>query len=135
MAEKSLVNELTLIEAFVPPVVVFEVDDFLDDPPQAASAPPTVMATATTPTRLNETFILCLPRPRTRRACHTRGRISRVEYRRPRPRFTHGLEAFPMKVKNSLKSLKQRQGSTVVRRGRRSYVLNKTNPRFKARQG
>jgi large subunit ribosomal protein L36 len=40
-----------------------------------------------------------------------------------------------MKVKNSLKSLKQRPGSTVVRRGSRSYVLNKKNPRFKARQG
>jgi large subunit ribosomal protein L36 len=40
-----------------------------------------------------------------------------------------------MKVRNSLKSFKQQPGSTVVRRGRRTYVLNKRNPRFKARQG
>jgi len=40
-----------------------------------------------------------------------------------------------MKVRNSLKSLKQQDGSVVVRRGRRVYVLNKRNPRFKARQG
>jgi large subunit ribosomal protein L36 len=40
-----------------------------------------------------------------------------------------------MKVRNSLKSLKQRPGSTVVRRHGRTLVLNKRNPRFKARQG
>ena len=40
-----------------------------------------------------------------------------------------------MKVRNSLKSLKLRPGSTVVRRRGRTFVLNKRNPRFKARQG
>ncbi|MBV9410699.1 MAG: type B 50S ribosomal protein L36 [Acidimicrobiia bacterium] len=40
-----------------------------------------------------------------------------------------------MKVKNSLKSLKQRPGSTVVRRRGHTFVQNKQNPRFKARQG
>jgi large subunit ribosomal protein L36 len=40
-----------------------------------------------------------------------------------------------MKVRSSLKSLKTKEGSTIVKRGRRTYVLNKANPRFKARQG
>jgi large subunit ribosomal protein L36 len=41
-----------------------------------------------------------------------------------------------MKVVNSLKSIKKRhKDSRVVRRKGRVYVINKTNPRFKARQG
>ncbi len=40
-----------------------------------------------------------------------------------------------MKVRNSLKSLKQKSGSVVVRRGRRVFVVNKRNPRWNARQG
>jgi large subunit ribosomal protein L36 len=40
-----------------------------------------------------------------------------------------------MKVRNSLKSLKLKDGATVVRRGRRTYVINKLHPRWKARQG
>ena len=41
-----------------------------------------------------------------------------------------------MKVRNSLKSAKQRdKNCRVVRRKGRVYVINKTNPRFKARQG
>jgi large subunit ribosomal protein L36 len=40
-----------------------------------------------------------------------------------------------MKVRNSLKSLKQKDGSIVVRRRGRSVVVNKRNPRLKARQG
>ena len=40
-----------------------------------------------------------------------------------------------MKVRNSLKSLKAKKGATVVRRGGRTYVINKLNPRGKARQG
>jgi large subunit ribosomal protein L36 len=41
-----------------------------------------------------------------------------------------------MKVKNSLKTAKLRErGCRIVRRGRRVYVINKRNPRFKARQG
>jgi large subunit ribosomal protein L36 len=42
---------------------------------------------------------------------------------------------FEMKVRNSLKSLKNKPGSQVVRRGGRVYVINKLNPRFKAQQG
>jgi large subunit ribosomal protein L36 len=42
----------------------------------------------------------------------------------------------PMKVKNSLRSLKSRhRDCRVVRRKGRVYVINKTQRRFKARQG
>lgn len=41
-----------------------------------------------------------------------------------------------MKVVNSLKSAKARhKDCRIVRRRGRTYVINKTNPRFKARQG
>jgi large subunit ribosomal protein L36 len=42
----------------------------------------------------------------------------------------------PMKIRNSLKSLKDRhRDNRVIRRRGRTYVINKTNRRFKARQG
>jgi large subunit ribosomal protein L36 len=41
-----------------------------------------------------------------------------------------------MKIRHSLKSVKLRhKNSRIVRRKGRVYVINKTNPRFKARQG
>ena len=41
-----------------------------------------------------------------------------------------------MMIVNSLKSLKKRDKNCfIVRRRGRVYVINKTNPRFKARQG
>jgi large subunit ribosomal protein L36 len=41
-----------------------------------------------------------------------------------------------MKVRNSLKSLRSRhRNNKLVRRKGRLYVINKTQPRFKARQG
>ena len=40
-----------------------------------------------------------------------------------------------MKVRNSLRSLKKQSGAQVVRRRGRVFVINKKNPRFKARQG
>jgi large subunit ribosomal protein L36 len=41
-----------------------------------------------------------------------------------------------MKIVNSLKSLKKRdKNCRIVRRKGRVYVINKTNPRYKARQG
>jgi len=41
-----------------------------------------------------------------------------------------------MKVRNSLRSLaKRHRDNRVVRRRGRLYVINKTNRRFKARQG
>jgi large subunit ribosomal protein L36 len=47
-----------------------------------------------------------------------------------------GLEGSVMKVRNSLRSLKKRdKDCRVIRRKGRVYVINKKNPRFKARQG
>jgi large subunit ribosomal protein L36 len=40
-----------------------------------------------------------------------------------------------MKVVGSLRSLKQKDGSIVVRRHGKVFVLNERNPRWKARQG
>jgi large subunit ribosomal protein L36 len=41
-----------------------------------------------------------------------------------------------MKVRNSLKSLKGRdKNCRVIRRKGRVYIINKKNPRYKARQG
>ncbi|MCH9780470.1 MAG: 50S ribosomal protein L36 [Alphaproteobacteria bacterium] len=41
-----------------------------------------------------------------------------------------------MRCASSLKTLKKRdKNCQIVRRGRRVYVVNKRNPRFKARQG
>jgi large subunit ribosomal protein L36 len=42
----------------------------------------------------------------------------------------------PMKVRNSLKSLRARhRDNQLVRRKGRVYIINKTQKRFKARQG
>lgn len=40
-----------------------------------------------------------------------------------------------MKVRASLKSLKNQPGSIVVRRHGKVFVVNKANPRAKGRQG
>lgn len=41
-----------------------------------------------------------------------------------------------MKVANSLRSLKKRDANCrIVRRKGRVYIINKKNPRYKARQG
>jgi large subunit ribosomal protein L36 len=40
-----------------------------------------------------------------------------------------------MKVRSSLKSLTKKDGSGVVRRRGRTYIVNKLHPRWKARQG
>ena len=41
-----------------------------------------------------------------------------------------------MKVRNSLKALMGRhRANKLVRRRGRVYIINKTNPRFKAKQG
>ena len=40
-----------------------------------------------------------------------------------------------MKVRNSIRSVKNQPGSQVVRRRGRIYVINKRKRRFKARQG
>jgi large subunit ribosomal protein L36 len=48
----------------------------------------------------------------------------------------HRPDATAMKVRSSLKSLKARhRACRVVRRKGRVYVINKVDPRFKAKQG
>jgi large subunit ribosomal protein L36 len=45
-------------------------------------------------------------------------------------------EARPMKIRNSLKSLRSRhRDNRIVRRKGRVYIINKTQKRYKARQG
>ena len=53
------------------------------------------------------------------------------------PPFVGDIERdILMKIVNSLKTIKNRdKNCTVVRRKGRVYVINKRNPRFKARQG
>ena len=53
------------------------------------------------------------------------------------PRFPADQESSrAMKVVNSLKTLKTRhKDCRLIRRKGRVYVINKKNPRFKARQG
>ncbi len=40
-----------------------------------------------------------------------------------------------VKVRKSLKSLKQKPGAQVIRRHGKTFVINKKTPRYKARQG
>jgi large subunit ribosomal protein L36 len=51
-------------------------------------------------------------------------------------RFARNSRIRTMKIKNSLKALKARhRDNRLVRRKGRVYIINKLNPRFKARQG
>jgi large subunit ribosomal protein L36 len=51
-------------------------------------------------------------------------------------RLAQNQELNVMKIRHSLKSVKARhKDCRIVRRKGRVYVINKTNPRFKARQG
>jgi large subunit ribosomal protein L36 len=53
-----------------------------------------------------------------------------------RRRFFDPNSDSAMKIRNSLRSLRGRhRGNRLVRRKGRVYVINKTNRRFKARQG
>lgn len=61
-----------------------------------------------------------------------------IGIRAPRQALPAALqEGSPaMKIRHSLKSVKARhKDCRIVRRKGRVYVINKTNPRFKARQG
>ena len=40
-----------------------------------------------------------------------------------------------MKVRKSPRSLKKKPGAQVIRRHGKTFVINKKDPRFKARQG
>jgi large subunit ribosomal protein L36 len=52
------------------------------------------------------------------------------------PMFPASRGTGAMKIANSLKTLKKRdKNCRIVRRKGRVYVINKTNPRYKARQG
>jgi large subunit ribosomal protein L36 len=56
-------------------------------------------------------------------------------FRPPAP-FPGNDGCFAMKIKNSLRALRNRhRNNRVVRRRGRLYVINKTNRRYKARQG
>ena len=56
--------------------------------------------------------------------------------RPPPPKARPLATRLDMKIRNSLKSAKTRdKNCVVVRRRGRLYVLNKKNPRMKARQG
>ena len=60
---------------------------------------------------------------------------SRVAGFVPAVRFSD-LRGRPMKVRNSLKSLRGRhRDNQLVRRKGRVYIINKTQKRYKARQG
>jgi large subunit ribosomal protein L36 len=61
-----------------------------------------------------------------------------IRHRAPSCGRTYGLFHLgcPMKVRNSLKSLRARhRDNQLVRRKGRVYIINKTQKRFKARQG
>jgi len=48
----------------------------------------------------------------------------------------HQITGTTMKIKNSLKALKARhRDNRLVRRKGRVYIINKSAPRYKARQG
>jgi large subunit ribosomal protein L36 len=56
--------------------------------------------------------------------------------RKPARGCARKIETGPMKVRNSLKSLRGRhRDNRIVRRKGRVYIINKTQRRFKARQG
>jgi large subunit ribosomal protein L36 len=63
--------------------------------------------------------------------------VGRLSLQRPtRAKIGQNQGTRPMKVRNSLKSLRGRhRNNRLVRRKGRVYVINKTNRRFKARQG
>jgi len=60
---------------------------------------------------------------------------SRAEYRVGDSRLVSKEGRSAMKLKSSLKSLKAKDGSVVVRRRGHTFVVNKHHPRWKARQG
>jgi large subunit ribosomal protein L36 len=49
--------------------------------------------------------------------------------------FPSNQKGHVMKVRNSLKSLKAKDGTQIVRRRGKTYLISRTNPRLKARQG
>ena len=61
---------------------------------------------------------------------------SAVDSPAPAPYLARPRKVTPRKIRNSLKTAKTRDKNCfLVRRRGRVYVLNKKNPRLKARQG
>jgi len=57
-------------------------------------------------------------------------------FEQPRAVRDDRLDDLEMKIRNSLKSLlKRHRDNQLVRRRGRVYIINKTQKRFKARQG
>ena len=72
---------------------------------------------------------------RHRRSAHAYVRWA-LRSRDPLDRRPDRADVRPMKIRNSLKSLRGRhRDNQIVRRKGRVYVINKTQKRFKARQG
>jgi large subunit ribosomal protein L36 len=73
------------------------------------------------------------------RRSRRRGRACFATFGLAKDSAEHGLSKHqdsPMKVRNSLKSLRGRhRNNRLVRRKGRVYVINKVQRRFKARQG
>jgi large subunit ribosomal protein L36 len=60
----------------------------------------------------------------------------RFDFSQPAAYVPALARATDMKIVNSLKTLKKRdKACRIVRRKGRVYVINKANPRYKARQG
>jgi len=60
----------------------------------------------------------------------------RFDFAQPVPYVPVLVRDTGMKIVNSLKSLKKRdKNCRIVRRKGRAFIINKANPRYKARQG
>ena len=83
-----------------------------------------------------DALIRTKPPPRRLIGAPESGIGARSSFRRGfRPQLRRSLGA-PVKVRNSLKSLRNRhRDNRLVRRKGRVYIINKTQKRFKARQG
>jgi large subunit ribosomal protein L36 len=58
------------------------------------------------------------------------------DFDQPSPYVPALARDMGMKIVNSLKSLKKRdKNCRIVRRKGRAFIINKANPRYKARQG
>jgi large subunit ribosomal protein L36 len=63
-------------------------------------------------------------------------RVARLSFLTGSPHKVASVELRPMKIRNSLKSLRARhRDNQLVRRKGRVYIINKVQKRFKARQG
>jgi large subunit ribosomal protein L36 len=74
--------------------------------------------------------------PQHRKFPQKSGTRPRFDFAGPHPYVPAFVEDIGMKIVNSLKSLKKRdKNCRIVRRKGRAFIINKANPRYKARQG